>query len=43
VVVDPVADNEMLQAWADSIIEDLKISVDTYEDTKRIKLPLVLT
>jgi hypothetical protein len=43
VIVDPVADNEMLQAWADSIIEDLKISVDTYEETKRIKSPLVLT
>jgi hypothetical protein len=33
----------MLEAWADAIIEDLKISVETYEDTKRIKSPLVLT
>jgi hypothetical protein len=33
VVVDPIADKEMLEAWADAIIEDLKISVETYEDT----------
>jgi hypothetical protein len=43
VVVDPLADKAMLEAWADAIIEDLKISVDTYEETKRIKSPLVLT
>jgi hypothetical protein len=43
VIVDPIADREMLEAWADAIIEDLKISVDTYEETKRIKSPLVLT
>jgi hypothetical protein len=43
VVVDPLADKAMLEAWADAILEDLKINVETYEETKRIKSPLVLT
>jgi hypothetical protein len=42
-VVDPVADNLMLQAWADDIISGLQASVYAYEDSKRTATPLILT
>jgi hypothetical protein len=42
-VVDPIADRQMVEAWADEIISSLQASVYAYEDSKRTTTPLVLT
>jgi hypothetical protein len=42
-VVDPIADAQMIEAWADDIISSLQSSVYAYEDSKRTTTPLVLT
>jgi hypothetical protein len=42
-IADPENDLKIVQGWADAIIRDLQVTVDTYEEVKRIKTPLVLT
>jgi hypothetical protein len=41
--LEEATDQEVLQHWADQIMEDLKTSVANYEDAKRTKSPLTLT
>jgi hypothetical protein len=42
-VIDPIADRQMLETWADQIIAGLQSNVYAYEDSKRTVTPLILT
>jgi hypothetical protein len=42
-VIDPIVDRQIIEAWADEIISSLQSSVYAYEDSQRSTTPLVLT
>jgi hypothetical protein len=42
-IVNAENDLKIIQGWADAIIRDLQVTVDNYEEVKRVKTPLILT